>query len=86
MIYVFFWQDYIFWYFSTLLVKPRILNISINSSSLNIFSSSFFYLMEIIDRTSVFPKGYDILGFSSFLYLPQITQSEFSIFLITENI
>ena len=63
-----------------------IFNISIDSSSLNIFSSSFLQLLQIIERTSVFSKRYDILGFSNFLYLPQIAQYNFTLFLIIENI
>ena len=63
-----------------------IFNISIDSSSLNIFSSSFLQLLQIIERTSVFSKWYDILGFSNFLYLPQIVQYNFTVFLIIENI
>ena len=41
--------------------------------------------MQIIEKTSVFSKWYDILGFSNSLYLPQITQYIFFIFLIIEN-
>ena len=43
---------------------------SIDSSSLNIFSSSFLHLLQIIERTNVFSKMYDILGFSNVLQLP----------------
>ena len=40
----------------------------------------------MIERTNVFSEMYEILGFSSFLYLPQITQYIFFIFLVIENI
>ena len=53
------------------------LNILIDSSSLNILSSSFLHLTQIIERTKVFSKMYDILGFLNFLCLPQITQHHF---------
>ena len=42
--------------------------------------------MEIAERTSVFSKRYDVLRFSGFLYLPQITQYYFFIFLVFENV
>ena len=82
---VFFRHDYIFWYFSISLIKPRIFNISIDSSSVKIFSSSFLHLLQITKRTDVFSKRYDISGFSNALYLPQITQYNFFIFLIIET-
>ena len=81
----FFRYDYIFWYFSILLIRSRIFNISLDSASLNIFSSSFLHLMQILERSNVFSKRYDILGFSNFLYLPQIKQYNFFIFFIIEN-
>ena len=55
-------------------------NISIDSSSLDIFSSSYLYLLQIIERTSVFSKRYDILRFSTFLYLMQITYNFLHLF------
>ena len=61
-------------------------NILIDSSSLDILSSSFSHLLEIIERTNVFSKRYGILGFSNFLHLPQITQYNFFVFLVTENV
>ena len=67
-------------------IKTRIFNISIDSSSLNNFSSSFLHLLKVAERTNVFYKRYDILSFSNFLYLPQITQYNFFIFLVIENI
>ena len=67
-------------------MKSRIFNNSIDSSSLNNFSSSFLHLLQIIERTNFFSKRYDILGFSNFLYLPQILQYYFFIFLVIENI
>ena len=39
-----------------------------------------------IERTNVFSKKYDILEFSNFLYLPQITQYIFFTFLVIKNI
>ena len=62
------------------------INISIESSSLNIFLYSFLHLLQIIEKTNVFSKKYDILGFPNFLYLPQIMQYFFLIFLVIENI
>ena len=47
-------------------VNPRIFNISIDSYSLNNFSSPFLHLLQIIERISVFSKKYDILGFSNY--------------------
>ena len=67
-------------------IKPRIFNISIDSSFLNVFSHSFLQLQQIIERTKVVSKMYDILGFSNFLYLPQVTQHIFFIVLVIENI
>ena len=69
-----------------LLIKLRNFNISIDYSALNIFSSSLLHLLEIIERTNSFSSGYDISGFSNFLYLPQIKQYNFFILLIMENI
>ena len=66
-------------------IKPIIFNISIDSSSLNNFSFLFLCLLQIIERT-VFSVRYDILGFSNFLYLPQIMQYSFFIFLVNKNI
>ena len=66
-------------------MKPRIFNISIDSSSLNIFSSSLLHLLQTTERT-IFLKMYYILAISNFLYLPEITQYNFFIFLVTENI
>ena len=42
---------------------------SINSSSLNIFLSSFLHLLEIIEITNVLSKIYDILSFFYFFIL-----------------
>ena len=43
---------------------------SIDSSSVNIFLS----LLQIIEKSTIFPKMYDILGFINYLYLPQTIQ------------
>ena len=59
---------------------------SIDSSSLNIFSSEFLHLLQIIEITNAFSKRYEILGFSSFLYFLQITQHYFFIFFVIETI
>ena len=66
-------------------MKPINFNISIDSS-LNTFSSSFLDLLQIIERNRVFSKMYDILGLSNFLYLPQIMQYNFFIFLVIKSI
>ena len=67
------------------LIKPRVFNISIDSSSLNNFSSSFLHLLQIVERSNIFSKKYDILGLN-FLCLPQIMQYFLLIFLVIENI
>ena len=43
-------------------------NISIDSSLLNIFLSPFLHLLQIIEKTNVFSKMYDILGFLNLAY------------------
>ena len=48
--------------------KSRISNISINSCSFNLFSSSFYRLLQIAEKTNAFPKLHDILDFSKFVY------------------
>ena len=50
-------------------IKPRIFNISIDSSSLNNFLSSFLHLLQITERANIFSKRYDILGFFKFSIL-----------------
>ena len=54
-----------FWYCSILLIKPRIFSISIDSF-LNIFLSLLPNFLQIIQRTDVFSKKYDILRFLNF--------------------
>ena len=44
-------------------IKRRIFNISIDSSSLNIFSSLLRHLLQILERSNVLSQIYDILGF-----------------------
>ena len=56
------------YYQPILLIKPRIFNFSIDSSSLNIFSSLLPHFSQIIERTNILSKIFDILGFSNFLY------------------
>ena len=41
--------------------KSIIFNIAIDSSSLNVFSSSFSHLLKIVEGTNVSLKMYDIL-------------------------
>ena len=50
------------------------LNVSIDWSSLNIFSSLLSHLLQVKERTNAFLKINDIFGFLHFLYLPQKTQ------------
>ena len=79
-----------------LLTKSRIFNISFDSSSLNIFLFSYLHLLQTIEGGHVFSMRYDIFGFflylqiflllANFLYLLQITQYNFFIFLINKNI
>ena len=77
----FFKSNYIF------SIKPRIFNISIDSFFLSIFFSCLFlHLLQIIERANVFSKRYDSLGFSNFLYLPQITQVNILIFYLNKDI
>ena len=59
-----------FWYCSIILIKTKIFNILIDSFSLNICSSLLPHLLQKIERTNVFSRMYDILGFLLFLYLP----------------
>ena len=62
------------YYLFMLLVIPIILNISIDSSFLNICSSLLQQLLKIIQRANVLSKIYDILGFLNFLYLLHLIQ------------
>ena len=55
-------------------LNQKFFNISIDSSSLDIFSSPFLHLLQIKEIIDVFSNRNDISGFSNFLYLPQITQ------------
>ena len=57
--------------------KPIIFNIAIDSSSLNVFSSSFSHLLKIVEGTNVSLKMYDILDFLNFSYLAEIMQPYF---------
>ena len=54
--------------FNVLLIKPRIFNISIDSSALNIFSSSLPHLLQILRRSGVLSQIYDTLVFLNSLY------------------
>ena len=77
---------YIFWCFSILLIKPRIFNISIDSSSLNISSSSFSHLLQIIERINIFSKRYNVLVFQIFYTYRKQCNAIFFIFLVIQNI
>ena len=57
------------WNSSIFLIKPRIVNISIDSFSLYIFSSLLPHLLQIIERNNILSKVHDILGDLNFLYL-----------------
>ena len=48
----------------------------------NCFPSSVLHLLQIIERTNAFSNRYDIVDFSNFLYLRQITQYSVFIFLV----
>ena len=62
-----FLRNYIFILYSSIfLIKPRICNISIDCSSLKIFSSLLSHLQQIIERTNVLSKIHDILGLLKF--------------------
>ena len=50
-------------YFQLNNLKPRTFNISNSSSSLNNFSSSALHLLQTIEKTNVFSRRYDVLGF-----------------------
>ena len=71
-------------------MKPRCFNISTDSYSLNVFSSSFSHLLQMIEITNGFSKVYGILSFLNFKFSVLTTKStkDFShiIFLISENI
>ena len=67
-------------------IKPRIFNIAIDFFYSDIFSSSFLHLLEKTERSNAFSKMYDILDSSNSLYLTQITQHNFFILLVIENI
>ena len=67
-------------------IKPRIFNIAIDFFYSDIFSSSFLHLLEKTERSNAFSKMYDILDSSNSLFLTQITQYNFFILLVIENI
>ena len=50
-------------YFQLNNLKPRTFNISNSFSSLNNFSCSGLHLLQTIEKTNVFSKRYDVLGF-----------------------
>ena len=67
-------------------IKPKIFNILIDYFPLNSFSLLFLHLLQITERTKKFFYKYDILDFLNFLHLLRITQDNFFIFLVIENI
>ena len=50
-----------------LLINPRVFNISVDSSSLNMLSSLRPHLLKIVKRTDVLLKMYNILWFEVFI-------------------
>ena len=59
---------------SVLLAKSKILNISIGSSFLNVFSDLLPHLLQVIELTNVSFNMFNVLVFLSFLYSSQKTQ------------
>ena len=64
---------------SVLLAKSKILNISIGSSFLKVFSYLLPHLLQVIELTNVSFNMFNVLVFLSFLYSSQKTQQIFSI-------
>ena len=64
---------------SVLLAKSKILNISIGSSFLNVFSYLLPHLLQVIELTNVSFNMFNVLVFLSLLYSSQKTQQIFSI-------
>ena len=69
-----------------LLIKPTVFNISIDSSSLNIFSSLLPHLSQITERNNFLSKICYILGFLNCLYLLELMQKTFFILTVLESI
>ena len=67
-------------------IKTRIINISIDSYSLNVFSSLLPQLSQIKEKPNVLSKMCDILGFLNFLYLLQVMQQIFFFLTCLESI
>ena len=59
---------------SALLAKSKILNISIGSSFLNVFSYLLPHLLQVTEFTNASFNMFDVLVFLNFLYLSQTTQ------------
>ena len=59
---------------SVLLAKSKILNISIGSSFLNVFSYLLPHVLQVIELTNVSFNMFNVLVFLSFLYSSQKTQ------------
>ena len=58
---------------SLLLIKPRVFNISTDSSSVNDFSSLLLYILQIIEVT-VLSKMHNILEYLNLLYILHLIQ------------
>ena len=59
---------------SVLLAKSKILNISIGSSFLKVFSYLLPHLLQVIELTNVSFNMFNVLVFLNFLYISQKTQ------------
>ena len=59
---------------SVLLAKSKILNTSIGSSFLNVFSYLLPHLLQVIELTNVSFNMFNVLVFLNFLYISQKTQ------------
>ena len=62
------------WYFSTLLIKPRIFNISVDTFSLNIFLYLLPQLLKNKTKKKVLSERYDIIEFLILLCLFHLMQ------------
>ena len=69
-------------YLFILLIQPRIINISTDSSSLNILSLLLLHLSQKVERTNILLKTYKILDCFSFIYFGHLIQQIFFIYKI----
>ena len=65
--------SFFIWYFYIVLIKPRVFNVSFDSFSLNIFSSLFSQLLQILETSNVLSQTHDVLRFLKLLYFSLIT-------------